>query len=126
MSWDIVLFNSRQKIEVIEELEENSLEPTDFCAAFESHFNKINASDNHRVIEGKDFSIEYFIDDEHLSNKVIHLYGENSLYEIVVLAKKNNWQIFDTGMGQMINLDNPAINGYVSFQKYLEQILHSK
>jgi len=40
-----------------------------------------------------------------------------------VLAKKYNWQIFDTGLGQMINLENPDINGYSNFQNYLKDVL---
>ena len=45
MSWDIVLFNSKQKIESVEELDENQLE--------------------------------------------------------------HNWQIYDSGIGEMIDLENP-------------------
>src|SRR5262245_8436463 len=111
MSWDIVLFNSRQKINSIDELDEIQLEPTDFCSVFEKHFDTIVNDDNHRTIEGKDFTIQYFIDKENVSNKLLSLYGESGLYELVVLAKKYNWQIFDTGLGQMIDLENPTNNG---------------
>ena len=123
MSWDIVLFNSRQKIDSIEELDATQLEATDFCAVFENHFEQIIKSDNHRQIRGMDFAIDYFVDDEKVSNKMLSLYGENGLYELVVLAKKNNWQIFDTGHGQMIDLDNPSANGYENFQSYLRHVL---
>jgi len=126
MSWDIVLFNSRQKIETIEDLNEDCLEPTDFCSAFEQHFNKIVVKENHREIKGADFSIDYFLDEEPVSNKMISLYGENGLYELVLLAKKYNWQIFDTGIGQMLDLENPSKNGYKSFQNYLKQVLGDK
>ena len=57
---------------------------------------------------------------------MLSLYGENGLFELVVLAKKYNWQIFDTGHGQMINLENPAINGYQNFQNYVSHILKQK
>jgi len=126
MSWDIVLFNSRQKIETIEDLNEDCLEPTDFCSALEQHFNKIVVKENHREIKGADFSIDYFLDEEPVSNKMISLYGENGLYELVLLAKKYNWQIFDTGIGQMLDLENPSKNGYKSFQNYLKQVLGDK
>jgi hypothetical protein len=36
MSWDIVLFNSKEKIESIESITENQLEPTNFCSVLES------------------------------------------------------------------------------------------
>lgn len=93
---------------------------TDFCSVFDGHFTQIDRYDNHRAIMGKDFTIDYFVDEEPVSNKMLSLYGENGLYELVTLARKYNWQIFDTGLGQMINLENPAINGYEIFQNYLK------
>jgi hypothetical protein len=33
-----------------------------------------------------------------------------------------NWQIFDTGNGCMIDLENPVNNGYSNFNNYLNQI----
>lgn len=123
MSWDIVLFNSKQKISSIEELDETQLEPTDFCSAFEAHFNQIIKDDNNRTIKGNDYVIDYFLDSEKVSNKMVSVYGENGFYELVVLAKKYYWQIFDTGLEQMIDLNNPSNNGYNNFQSYLQQIL---
>jgi len=126
MSWDIVIFNSRQKIQFVKEIDETQLELTDFCSAFESHFENIESNGNHREIKGKDFAIDYFIDKEPVSNKMLSLYGENGLYELVALARKHNWQIFDTGLGQMIDLENPANNGYENFQSYLKHVLKQK
>jgi len=123
MSWDIVIFNSRQKIGNAEDIDESKLEPTDFNAAFASHFNNIVDKATAREIVGGDFSIVYYPHDELVSNTLINLYGEKGLYELVILSKKHNWQIFDTGLGQMIDLDNPANNGYESFQQYLNLIL---
>jgi|GEM_PF-3177152 len=42
MSWDIVLFNSKEKIESIEELDENKLEAIDFTGILESFFNEVS------------------------------------------------------------------------------------
>ncbi|WP_316789635.1 hypothetical protein [Pedobacter frigoris] len=126
MSWDIVLFNSRQKIESIEELDEFQLEPTDFCSLLENHFGNIKKDDNHRSIIGEEYAIDYFIDDEEASHKILNLYGEHALFELIVLAKKHGWQIFDAGMGGMVDLDNPSENGYENFQDYLSQILKDK
>ena len=36
----------------------------------------------------------------------LSLYGENGLFELIELAKKYGWKIFDTGLGEMIDLDN--------------------
>lgn len=38
MSWDIVLFNSAQKITAPEELDDTQLSDTDFAAVFDRHF----------------------------------------------------------------------------------------
>jgi hypothetical protein len=42
---------------------------------------------------------------------------------MVYLAKKFGWQIFDTGNGQMVDLDDPSKNGYDDFQNYLKQVI---
>lgn len=59
MSWDIVLFNSNEKIKSVAELDENQLEPTDFSNILESSFDQINKDENHREIIGKDFTIDF-------------------------------------------------------------------
>jgi hypothetical protein len=124
MSWDIVLFSSRQTINSVAEIDEEQLEPTDFCSALENHFKNIKKDDNHRRIIGQDFEIEYFTDTENVSNKILNLYGEKGLFEIIKLSRQNSWQIFDTGLGEMINLENPRKNGYDNFRNYLSQILN--
>lgn len=123
MSWDIVIFNSSDKIEDIEQFEAYKLKPVDFDNIFEKYFATIKKDGDHREIIGKDFSIDYYIDDEPVTNKMLSLYGENGLYEMVYLAKKIGWQIFDTGNGQMLDLDDPSRNGYNDFQKYVKQVL---
>lgn len=122
MSWDIVLFNSKEKINSVADIDELKLEPTDFCSVLEKHFNEIIKDGNHREIKGRDYTIDFFVHEENVSNSLLNLYGENGLYELVLLARQNNWQIYDTGLGEMIDLDNPSNNGYKNFQAYLEYI----
>ena len=126
MSWDIVLFNSRQIINSVEEIDEEQLVPTDFCSVLESRFENIQRSDNYRRIKEDNYEIEYFTDTEDVSNKILNLFGEQGLFEIVLLARQNNWQIYDTGLGQMLDLKNPDINGYENFKNYVEQILNNR
>ena len=126
MSWDIVLFNSRQKIESVAQLDENQLEPTDFSGILESSFDRIKKDDNHREIVGADFTIDFFADNEHSSNFMLSLYGENGIYALIELAKKHNWQIYDSGIDGMIDLENPEKNGFDNHRKYVEQILKNK
>jgi len=76
MSWDVILFNIKQKIDSIEEVDDNQLEPIDLTQILESSFTEIIKDDNHREIKGKDFFIDFFTDGELVSNKMISLYGE--------------------------------------------------
>jgi hypothetical protein len=123
MSWDIVLFNSKEKIESIESITENQLEPTNFCSVLESSFTNVIKDEDHREIEGNDFTMSFFTDEEEVSNKMLSLYGENGLFELIELSKKFGWQIFDTGIDEMIDLENPARNGYENHKKYVEQLM---
>ncbi|SIT27070.1 hypothetical protein SAMN05421788_107129 [Filimonas lacunae] len=125
MSWDIVLFNSRQTILSVEEIDEEQLEPTDFYAVLESSFEQIEKDNSHRRINGDDFIIEYFTHNEPVSNTILFMYNEKGLYELITIARKHHWQIFDTSLGQMIDLNNPAINGYEDFKSYLQHVLWS-
>ncbi|WP_298545672.1 hypothetical protein [uncultured Aquimarina sp.] len=123
MSWDIVLFNSKQKIESVSELDETQLQPTNFSRILENSFERIKKNDNHREIIGKNFTIDFFSFNEHSSNFMLSLYGENGLFELITLAKKYNWQIYDSGIDGMIDLNNPENNGYENHGKYAGQII---
>jgi len=126
MSWDIVIFNLRRKITSPEEIDEDMLIPADFAGVFRERFKNIKAYDNRNSVEEEDFAIDYLEDDEPVSNTLLHLYGEKAIYPLVDLAIKNGWQIFDTGLGEMIDLDDPSRNGYHNFQRYLNQIVNKK
>lgn len=126
MSWDIVLFNSKEKIVKLSDIDEKKLVPTNFCEKLENHFPNIEKDENHRTIKGKDFEIDYFIDEVLVSNKMLSLYGEKGLFELVQLAKKQGWQIYDSGLSAMIDLNNPKKNGYENFKKYVNHIVKNK
>lgn len=124
MSWEIVLFNSKQKIDSIENIDEVLLIPIDFYSKIEQNLENFIQTENHIEIIGKDYSIEYFKDDDLTSNLMLTLYGENALFEIIRIAKIYNWQIYDSGINKMLNLEKPSENGYDKFQKYLEKVLN--
>ena len=126
MSWDIILFNSSQKIVSLENLEDDLLKPVDFDKILKSSFDKVKKTENHIEIIGKDFTIEFFEDKEVESNKTLNLYGENGLFEIIKIAKKESWQIYDSGLDEMLNLENPSKNGYLNFQTYLNEVINGK
>ena len=122
MSWDIVLFSSEQNLVSLENLNEDFLKPIDFDKVLKSKFENIKKSENHNEIIGKDFSIDFFDDEELVSNKMLSLYGENGLFELIKIAKVENWQIYDSGIDKMIYLEKPEENGYVNFQKYINNL----
>jgi hypothetical protein len=75
-------------------------------------------------IEAIEFSLETSLgpDDECLSNTLFHLYGEKAVYKLIDLCKANNWQAFDTSLGEMLDLENPQHNGFTNFTNYLDHI----
>lgn len=123
MSWDIVLFNSTQKIESIANLDENQLVSIDFSEILENSFNHIITDDNHREIIGNDFTICFFLDEKCNSNFMLNLYGENGLFELIKIAKEQNWQIYDSATDGMIDLEEPEKNGFKNYKYYVSQIM---
>ncbi|QNR83600.1 hypothetical protein H9N25_16815 [Pedobacter riviphilus] len=123
MSWDIVIFSSKQKIRAVEEVDEELLVAIDFNIILEKHFINIIANKNNREIKGEGYIIDYFFDSEPVSNKVFSLYGEEALFVLINVAKLYDWQIFDTGNGEMLDLEHPEKNGYSNFQSYLQHVL---
>ena len=126
MSWDIVLFNSKQKIGRVEDIDEESLVPVDFCSILAKHFDSIITDDICREIKGDDYSIHYLTTEEPESNMFLNLDGEHALFELINISKMYNWQIFDTGTGQMLNLKNPERNGFDNFHTYEQKMLVRK
>ncbi|WP_343321137.1 hypothetical protein [Sphingobacterium multivorum] len=123
MSWDIVLFKSRQDIRDLSILDENKLEVTDFNQILDNSFREIKVDGDHREISGDDFSIDYFASEPN-SNFMLSLNGEKAMQIMIELAKEHKWQIYDSALDAMIDLDNPLNNGYEKHQNYVEYILN--
>lgn len=122
MSWDIILFNSSQKINSIEEIDEQAFIQTDFDSIISEYF----GSKEGEKIKEIDSSIDFYTDDAPVSNKMISLYSEKALFEIAKLAKIQNWQIYDTSLSKMLDLENASQNGFANFQNYLQKVLNNK
>ncbi|RZJ71791.1 hypothetical protein [Flavobacterium sp.] len=119
MSWDIVLFNSTQKIGSVEDIDEDLLFETDFDSALLENLHPIKIDGNNADVENENYALNFFLDDAPASNKMLTLYNENALYEIVRISRAMHWQIFDTGLGEMIDLEHPENNGFENFHAYL-------
>ena len=123
MSWDIVLFKSRQNIRHLSILDENKLEVTDFNQILDNSFREIKMDGDHRQISGDDFSIDYFVSEPN-SNFMLSLNGEKAMHILIELAKVYEWQIYDSAIDAMIDLHSPDNNGYEKHQNYVEFILN--
>lgn len=126
MSWTIIIFNSKKKIPSDLDFDENILEPILFSDILERSFSEIKFDENHREINGSDFSIDFFTDKEPTGTKMLNLYGENGFFELIELAKKYQWQVYDTSQNEFIDLENPKNNGFENHKKYVEQIKNRK
>lgn len=51
---------------------------------------------------------------------MLNIYGERGLFELIPLAKLHRWQIYDSGLNNFIDLNNPEINGHIRFKEYLK------
>lgn len=125
MSWDIVLFKSRRVINDLSTLDENELEVTDFNQILENSFKEIKVDEDHREIIGDGFSIDYFVS-EPSSNFMLGLYGEKAMHIMIALAKEHKWQIYDSALDAMIDLDNLANNGYKNHENYVQYIVNKR
>ena len=121
MSWDVVIFNSPEKINDLNSLDVEKLASVNFGQVFEQHF-KVRKEEDTWDISGEGFTIVYY-DCGTSTNCMVNLYGENAIYAIAHLAKTNGWQVFDTSLDKMLDIDNPSENGYENFQNYLKHVL---
>ena len=93
---------------------------------FESFFKNIKKDEDAWEIVGEHFTIVHYPDNALATHCMVNLYGENAIYAIVDLAKTIGFQVFDTGLGEMLDLDDPSKNGYENFQRYMRQVLGKK
>jgi hypothetical protein len=122
MSWDIILFSSSETIKSVADLNEDKLLPTDFDKVLLESFKTKNIEDGYVMITTEAFSVDFSLDDELVSNKLIHLHGEQAIKEIIKIAKTESWQIYDMGSEEMIDLNLPSNNGWAKFNEYLQHV----
>lgn len=125
MSWDVVLFKSKQKIQTVAKIDEKQLIEIDFDKKIELYFLDITKKENYIEIKGANFSIDYYCSPPK-SNTMLQLYGENSIYALIEFSKKYDLQIYDSALDAMIDLDNPSINGYKNHKNYVTHIMENK
>lgn len=128
MSWDVFIFNLNRKVNSVEEIDNTTILPFEDWDAvrviLSAYFKDIIWENVWGSITRSDFSITFCSGDpdEKPGNIMMSLYGENSIYEVIELCRQQNWQIYDTGLGDMIDIENPERHGYENFRAYLAQI----
>lgn len=125
MSWDVFIFHLKSKVTTIEEIADESILPIDnFVPTLQSAFPDMQRQDGWIKIEREGYSIESSETEGNNTHApvMLQLQGTMAIYPLVALCKKNNWQLFDTWAGAMLDLDDPAKNGYADFQRYLAQL----
>jgi hypothetical protein len=125
MSWDVVIFSTEQRLASVEEVDKTLFRPRNFNEVLQRHLPTTLYEDGHLEIKGNDFTIVNYGGEELSSVALFNLYGELALYALIHVAKLEDWQIFDTGIGAMIDLDHPEKNGYWEFQAYLQHVLNN-
>jgi hypothetical protein len=129
MSWDVVIFNLKRKINSVEEVNEDVLQPiatvSDFCKMILLKFPDSKIENQILKIINGEGEVVYYVPDENesFSNTILHLYGKDAIYIIIDMCKHFGWHAFDTGLGEMLDLENPERNGYENFQAYLNHVL---
>lgn len=131
MSWDVVIFNLKKKVTSIEEVSEDVLQPMEtvsgFCKMMLERFPNSKIENAVLTIKSGEGEVALYVpddnDNEWFSNSILHLYGHGAIYIIIDMCRHFGWQAFDTGMGGMLDLENPAKNGYENFQAYLNHVL---
>lgn len=126
MSWDVVLFSSSEKITSIETLNPKALKPADFCKKLKAYFPGIEEEDEFRLIFIGESTIEYTYNDTPVNNMMFNLYGEPALVALAAFAKKNGYQLFDTALNRMLDLNKPGVNGYKNYLEDLKKDLLKK
>ena len=130
MSWDIVVFKLSKEVISVEEIDESVLvefPSEDFKKALIVHFPRMDWDESRVFISGDNYELECFIPEgDSFSNTIFQLYGEHAVYALVNFCRKEGWQAFDTGLGEMLNLNHPEKNGYLNFQTFLSRVLNNR
>lgn len=129
MSWDVLVFKLNREIKSGSEIDETTIDDIGSVASvlekLHSHFPDLELFDYGKVIENmgkikrENFIIEFSIIKSTETNNFLsfHLYGKQSIHAIVQLCKRNGWYIFDTTLGEILDLEESEKNGYEQFTK---------
>lgn len=55
MSWDVMIFNLKQKVTSVEEIEDELLVPVNFSTVIEQHFKDVISDEDHRGDQRRSF-----------------------------------------------------------------------
>ena len=132
MSWDILLINSNQKLDLESETVDFPLFPPrkELVRIFQQTFPDIELSeDGWGTIDEANYSIELNLGANEVDAQdqlFLNIRGnEDPAPKIAELCKKAGWQAFDTTMGDYLDLENPTRNGFSGWTAYRNQIVET-
>lgn len=132
MSWDVVVFNLKRKVDTVEEIDESVLVDigtyADFEAILKRRFPMLTNKEGWLRADLDTCSLETSLGElnETFSNTTFHLHGEHAVYELIELCKAHGWQAFDTALGQMLDLEHPETNGYTEHRRNVDHIMNER
>jgi hypothetical protein len=132
MSWDVVVFHLKRKVNSVEEIDERVLVDigtyNELEAMIKRRFLTLTNEGGWLKADLGDCSLETRLGEgnETFSNTVFHLTGEHAIYAMIELCKANGWQAFDTAIGKMLDLEHPERNGYLRHRHYVEHVLKKR
>lgn len=128
MAWEIFIFKANETIEDYDSFDDSKLLEVDFVSQLEAYFPNIERDDTFHSIQGDTFAIQYFTspEDPLQAILIVELRGEKALFELGKVALKEDWQLYDSALGKMLDLQQLSENGYQVFRAYLRQIMNGQ
>lgn len=127
MSWDILIFNSKEQIDLETVNLPNFKSRQECIDKIKNSFLEIDFTDtSFGQLENQLAIIEFNLgsEDEMSSNFMLHVRGgENPTGEIARMCKENEWQAFDISEGNYIDTDAPQSDSFERWNNYKDYVI---
>ncbi len=126
MSWDILIINSAQPVDIDSDDYPEFTSRADFIKKVSASIPEADWSDPSIGIVDSDAAVMEFDlgDEEEIGSTVlVNVYGgEEPVEEIARLCKENHWQAYDIATESFLDLDNPSSETWDNFQSSRESL----
>lgn len=129
MSWDVLIINSKDKVDFEKGDWENFKSKSEVIQNLKTSFPEIDFTDpTWGIIDTSKVNIEFNLgDEEDLGNNfMIHVRaGLDPTGEIARMCFENNWQAFDLSEGDYIDLNNPTQDSFNNWQDFKDHVINT-